>query len=59
MTEHKAFDLVALGETMALFVTEPAAPLRQAHTFVRSIAGAESNVRMSRAPWNLAAAVPV
>jgi 2-dehydro-3-deoxygluconokinase len=44
MTEHKAFDLVALGETMALFVTEPAAPLRQAHTFVRSIAGAESNV---------------
>jgi 2-dehydro-3-deoxygluconokinase len=54
--EHGAFDLVALGETMALFVTEPAAPLRQAHTFVRSIAGAESNVAVGVARLGLKAA---
>jgi 2-dehydro-3-deoxygluconokinase len=53
MTEHEGFDLVALGETMALFVTEPASPLRQAHTFVRSIAGAESNVAIGVARLGL------
>jgi 2-dehydro-3-deoxygluconokinase len=53
MAERKAFDLVALGETMTLFVTEPAAPLRQAHTFVRSIAGAESNVAIGVARLGL------
>jgi 2-dehydro-3-deoxygluconokinase len=56
MAEHKGFDLVALGETMALFVTEPASPLRQAHTFVRSIAGAESNVAIGVARLGLRAA---
>jgi 2-dehydro-3-deoxygluconokinase len=53
MSEHKRFDLVALGETMALFVTEPASPLRQAHTFIRSIAGAESNVAIGVARLGL------
>jgi 2-dehydro-3-deoxygluconokinase len=53
MAEHKGFDLVALGETMALFVTEPPSPLRQAHTFVRSIAGAESNVAIGVARLGL------
>jgi 2-dehydro-3-deoxygluconokinase len=53
MTEHNGFDLVALGETMALFVTEPASPLREAHTFVRSIAGAESNVAIGVARLGL------
>jgi 2-dehydro-3-deoxygluconokinase len=37
-------DVVTMGEAMALFVTEPALPLRSARTFWRSIAGAESNV---------------
>ena len=50
------FDLAALGETMALFVTEPASPLRQAHTFVRSIAGAESNVAIGVARLGLKSA---
>jgi 2-dehydro-3-deoxygluconokinase len=49
----KTFDLVALGETMALFVTEPPSPLRQAHTFVRSVAGAESNVAIGVARLGL------
>jgi 2-dehydro-3-deoxygluconokinase len=53
VTEYEAFDLVALGETMVLFVTEPASPLRQAHTFVRSIAGAESNVAIGVARLGL------
>jgi 2-dehydro-3-deoxygluconokinase len=44
MTDHRVFDLATLGETMTLFLTEPPVPLRHAHTFVRSIAGAESNV---------------
>jgi 2-dehydro-3-deoxygluconokinase len=56
MSDRKGFDLVALGETMALFVTEPASPLRQAHTFVRSIAGAESNVAIGVARLGLATA---
>lgn len=37
-------EVVTLGESMALFVTEPARPLRTAQSFIRSIAGAESNV---------------
>lgn len=37
-------DVVTLGEAMALFMTEPARPLRAARTFHRSVAGAESNV---------------
>ena len=56
MAEHKGFELAALGETMALFVTEPASPLRQARTFVRSIAGAESNVAIGVARLGLRAA---
>jgi 2-dehydro-3-deoxygluconokinase len=57
MTDHRAFDLATLGETMTLFLTEPPAPLRHAHTFTRSIAGAESNVAVGvtrlglRATW--------
>jgi len=51
----EAFDLVTLGETMALFVTEPAQPLRLAHTFVRSVAGAESNVAIGVARLGLKA----
>jgi 2-dehydro-3-deoxygluconokinase len=47
---------VAFGETMALFVTEPASPLRHAHTFVRSIAGAESNVAIGVARLGLTTA---
>jgi 2-dehydro-3-deoxygluconokinase len=37
-------EVVAIGESMVLLVTEPAMPLRAARTFWRSIAGAESNV---------------
>ena len=37
-------DVVTFGESMALFRTDPAEPLRSAHRFTRSIAGAESNV---------------
>ncbi len=50
------FDVVAIGETMALFLTEPPSPLRQAQTFVRSIAGAESNVAVGVARLGLRAA---
>lgn len=37
-------DVVTFGEAMGLFLTEPPRPLRQAGTFARSVAGAESNV---------------
>src|ERR671928_1892355 len=37
-------DVIALGETMVLFVAEQPGPLREAVTFRRHIAGAESNV---------------
>src|SRR5262249_4587677 len=37
-------DVVALGETMVLFLAQQAGPLREASTFSRHIAGAESNV---------------
>ncbi len=37
-------DVVALGETMVLFLAQQAGPLREANTFSRHIAGAESNV---------------
>ena len=37
-------DVVALGETMVLFLAQQAGPLREATTFSRHIAGAESNV---------------
>ena len=37
-------EVVTIGEAMALFVTDPARPLRAARAFSRSIAGAESNV---------------
>lgn len=36
--------VVTFGETMALFRAEPGEPLRTARRFIRSIAGAESNV---------------
>jgi 2-dehydro-3-deoxygluconokinase len=36
--------VVALGETMVLFLAEQAGLLREAHRFTRHIAGAESNV---------------
>ncbi len=50
-------EVVTFGEAMALFLTEPARRLRGARTFVRSIAGAESNVAIGvsrlgrRAGW--------
>lgn len=37
-------DVVALGETMVLLLAQQAGPLREASTFSRHIAGAESNV---------------
>ena len=37
-------DVVTVGESMVLFVAEQAGPLREATTFRRHIAGAESNV---------------
>jgi len=37
-------DVIALGETMVLFLGQQAGPLREATTFSRHIAGAESNV---------------
>lgn len=37
-------EVVTFGETMGLLVTEPPLPLRHAAGFIRSIAGAESNV---------------
>src|ERR671928_1868265 len=37
-------DVIALGETMVLLVAEQPGPLREATTFRRHIAGAESNV---------------
>jgi 2-dehydro-3-deoxygluconokinase len=37
-------DVVTFGESMALFRADPAEPLRTAHRFSRSIAGAESNL---------------
>jgi 2-dehydro-3-deoxygluconokinase len=37
-------DVVALGETMVLFLAQQPGPLREASTFSRHIAGAESNV---------------
>ncbi|HET6317128.1 MAG TPA: sugar kinase [Chloroflexota bacterium] len=37
-------DVVALGETMVLFLAQQAGPLREASTFSRHVAGAESNV---------------
>jgi 2-dehydro-3-deoxygluconokinase len=36
--------LVTLGESMVLLIAEQAGPLREATTFRRHIAGAESNV---------------
>src|SRR5262249_26683515 len=38
------------------FLTEPARPLREAHTFVRSVAGAESNVAIGMVRLGLKAA---
>lgn len=61
MSEHTAgegrggFDLVTLGESMTLFLTEPASPLRHACTFHRSVAGAESNVAVGVSRLGLAA----
>jgi 2-dehydro-3-deoxygluconokinase len=37
-------DVVTFGESMALFLADPAEPLRTARRFSRSIAGAESNL---------------
>jgi 2-dehydro-3-deoxygluconokinase len=51
------YDVVTMGEAMALFLTQEAAPLRAADRFVRSVAGAESNVAVGvtrlglRASW--------
>lgn len=42
-------DVVTFGETMALFRTDPAEPLRMARRFSRSVAGAESNVAVGLA----------
>jgi 2-dehydro-3-deoxygluconokinase len=40
----KTIDLVTLGESMLLLVAEQVGPLREATTFRRHVAGAESNV---------------
>ena len=37
-------DLIALGETMVLFLAQQPGPLREAFSFSRHVAGAESNV---------------
>jgi 2-dehydro-3-deoxygluconokinase len=42
-------DVVTFGEAMALFRAEPGEPLRTARRFVRSIAGAESNLAIGLA----------
>jgi 2-dehydro-3-deoxygluconokinase len=42
--EFKAVDVLALGETMVLLLAQQPGPLREASTFSRHIAGAESNV---------------
>lgn len=42
--EPRGPELVTLGETMALFLAEQPGPLREAVTFRRLIAGAETNV---------------
>src|SRR5919199_2306027 len=39
-----SLDVVSLGETMVLLVAEQPGPLREATTFRRHVAGAESNV---------------
>jgi 2-dehydro-3-deoxygluconokinase len=39
-----SLDLVTLGESMVLLIAEQAGPLREATTFRRHVAGAESNV---------------
>jgi len=47
------FDVVTLGEAMALFLTQEATPLRSADRFVRGVAGAESNVAVGVARLGL------
>src|SRR4051812_41733953 len=42
-------DLVTLGETMVLLLAEQPGPMREATTFRRHIAGAESNVAIGMA----------
>ncbi len=41
---EKRFDLVTLGETMVLLLAEQIGPLREATTFRKMVAGAETNV---------------
>jgi 2-dehydro-3-deoxygluconokinase len=48
-----SFDVVTLGEAMALFLTQEATPLRSADRFVRGVAGAESNVAVGVARLGL------
>ena len=38
--ERMRVDVLALGETMVLFLAQQAGPLREANTFSRHIAGA-------------------
>jgi 2-dehydro-3-deoxygluconokinase len=44
MTEAKALDVVTLGESMVLLLAEQSGPMREASTFRRHIAGAETNL---------------
>jgi 2-dehydro-3-deoxygluconokinase len=48
-------DVVTFGECMALFRADPGEPLRTAHRFSRSIAGAESNVAIGLSRLGVAA----
>lgn len=41
---EKRFDMVTLGETMVLLLAEQVGPLREATTFRKMVAGAETNV---------------
>ena len=47
-----ALDVVTLGETMILMIAEQAGPMREATTFRRHVAGAESNVAIGLARLN-------
>lgn len=51
MTNHH--NVVTIGEAMALFLTQDATPLRGADRFIRSVAGAESNVAVGVARLGL------
>lgn len=47
--EQKQLDVVTFGESMVLFSPDAKGPLRHIHSFMKSIAGAESNVSIALA----------